>query len=130
MSPVPPGERAKALLLVWEIILRTQSHSSRVILPSLFASRLSKASFKSLFWASALDTKPSLSRAYAPRTAHILPGRLISSRAGPYDSPGTTRSTEENHGRSFPHLPHPAPRSVNPPLLHQTEGSPAGTPPL
>ena len=51
------------------------------------------------------DTIRGPSRAYAPQTAHILRGRLISSRAGPYDSPGTTRFTEENHGPVFPDFP-------------------------
>jgi hypothetical protein len=54
MSPVPPGETAKALFVLSEIILTTAFHSSRVILPSLFESRLSKKSLIKVFWASAL----------------------------------------------------------------------------
>src|SRR6516165_5912413 len=60
MSPVPPGERAKALLTPSEINLVSVFHSSRVILPSLFRSRLSKESFNKVFCASALDKAPSL----------------------------------------------------------------------
>jgi DNA-binding transcriptional MerR regulator len=55
-----------------------------------------------------LEAKAQQYRAYAPRTAHILPGRLISSRAGAYDSPGTAQFMEENHCRIFPRLSQPA----------------------
>ena len=59
-SPVPPAFSANALFFPSAMNLRIASHSSRVILPSLFASWLSKKSFKNVFSASVLGDDPVL----------------------------------------------------------------------
>src|SRR5262245_38906801 len=60
-SPVPPALSANALFFPSDMNFSIASHSSRVILPSLLASMVSKLSFRDVFWASSLEMAPSLS---------------------------------------------------------------------
>ncbi len=69
---------------------------------------------RAVFTSSATQVKRPIStrsigrcRAYASQTAHIFRGRLISSRARAYDSPGPIRFREENHGCNFPSFSKP-----------------------
>jgi len=58
-------------------------------------------------WVVDLESFRRWARAYAPQTAHILRGRLISSRGCPYDSPGTTWFMEEKHDLTLPRFAQP-----------------------
>src|ERR1700754_218051 len=68
MSPDPPGFTANALFLPSAMNLSTVSYSARVIVPSLFASILSKNP-SNAFPASSFDSAPSL---FLSRSVSIL----------------------------------------------------------
>src|SRR5262245_15106387 len=93
-SPFPPDLTANTLFLPDDISLTMDSYSSRVILPSLFRSLLSKNPFRNVLSLSALEIAPSPSASPClSRSSNVgILNSLSSALPGEYPAYRTTPS--------------------------------------